>query len=242
MAEQVDLELRAKDAGKAVCRGNLIVVIDVLRSGTSILNALVNGARAVIPVVSLREAYALQSQHPKYLLAGERGGRKPKRFDFGNSPLEFVPDKVKRETLIMTTTSGTAALVRSRRARQVMVGTFLNAKAVAQKAEEFAAKEKVGISFVLAGDKGKFSLEDLLCAGAISSSLTSGEFFFSDKVQAAWLAFKQSESNLIGSVMKAEHAKHLVKLGFKDDISFCCRLDTSKAFPVYKAGRVSLQD
>jgi 2-phosphosulfolactate phosphatase len=240
MVTRVDLELRASDAEEAVDRGDLIIAIDALRSGTSIVNALANGATAVIPVVTLREAYALQSKHPKYLLAGERGGQKPERFDLGNSPLEFVPEKVKGKKVVMTTTSGTAALARSRRARWVLVGAFLNATAVAKKAEEIATKERVGISFVLAGEKGKFSLEDLLCAGAISDGFRLGEISFSDKVQAALLAFRQAESNLIGSVMKAEHAKHLVKLGFKEDISFCCKLNVLEAVPIYKGGRVSL--
>jgi phosphosulfolactate phosphohydrolase-like enzyme len=69
---QSDVELRARDTWKAVGRGDLIIVIDALRSGTSILNALTNGAEAVIPTMTLKEAYELHSQHPEYLLAGER--------------------------------------------------------------------------------------------------------------------------------------------------------------------------
>jgi 2-phosphosulfolactate phosphatase len=238
----VDLEFWARDAAKAVIRGYLVIVIDALRSGTSIVNALVNGAKEVIPVLSLKEAYALQRKNPKYLLAGERGGRKPKRFDFGNSPLEFVSEKVKGKTLVMTTTSGTAALTRCRRAERVLIGSFLNAKAAAEKAESIATKEGIGISFILAGEKGKFSMEDLLCAGAIADGFVEGNFSFSDKVQTALLAFKQAESNLMGNVMKAAHAKHLVTLGLGGDISFCCKLDVLKAVPIYKGGRISLQD
>ncbi len=115
MVIRVDVELWARDAGKAVGRGDLIIVIDALRSGTSILNALTNGAEAVIPVVSLKEAYRLRSQHPEYLLAGERGGHRPEGFDLGNSPLEFTREKVAGKSLVMTTTSGTAALARSQR-------------------------------------------------------------------------------------------------------------------------------
>jgi 2-phosphosulfolactate phosphatase len=112
MATRVDVELWARDAGKAVGRGDLIVVIDALRSGTSILTALTNGARTVIPTVSLKEAYRFRSQHPEYLLAGERGGHKPRGFDLGNSPLEFTREKVAGKSLVMTTTSGTAARYR----------------------------------------------------------------------------------------------------------------------------------
>lgn len=240
MIIQVDLELRARDAGKAVGRGDLIIVIDALRSGTSILNALTNGARAAVPAMTLREAYKLCSQHPEYLLAGERGGHKPVGFDFGNSPLEFTRERVEGKTLVITTTSGTAALARSRAAKRVLVGAFLNAWAVAGKAEEIAAGEAIGVSFVLAGEKGKFSLEDFLCAGAIANGFVAENVHFSDKVQAAVLAFKQAESDLTGSVMKAEHAERLVKLGFKEDVDFSCRLNVLRTIPVYAGGKITL--
>jgi 2-phosphosulfolactate phosphatase len=237
----VDLEFWARDAVKATGRGDLIVVIDALRSGTSILNALTNGAEAVIPAVSLKEAYRLRSQHPEYVLAGERGGHKPKYFDFGNSPLEFTRERVGGKNLVMTTTSGTAALVTSQRTKHVLVGVFLNAGAAAKRAEKMATKEGVNVSFVLAGDKGRFSLEDFLCAGAIAGGFVAGKVCFSDKVQAALLAFGQAESDLVGSVMKAEHAKHLVKLGFKGDIDFSCQLNVLRTVPIYSHGRITLQ-
>jgi len=237
---QVDLELLARDAGKAVGRGDMIIVIDALRSGTSILNALTNGARAAVPALTLKEAYKLRSQHPEYLLAGERGGHKPTGFDFGNSPLEFTPERVEGKTLVITTTSGTAALARSQTAKRVLVGAFLNAWAVAEKAEKIAATEAIGVSFVLAGEKGKFSLEDFLCAGAIAKGFVADSVHFSDKVQATLLAFKQAEVDLTASVMKAEHAEHLVKLGFKEDVYFSCRLNALQIVPIYVGGKITL--
>ena len=241
MVVQVDLELWARDAGKAVDRGDLIIVIDVLRSGTSILNALTNGAEAVIPAGSLKEAYKLHNQHPEYLLVGERRGRMPKGFDLGNSPLEFTRERINGKRLVMTTTSGTEALARSRLASWVLVGVFLNAEAVARKAEEIAAKEGAGISLVLAGERGGFSLEDFLCAGAIVEELSAMNFNLSDKVQAALLAFRQAKSDLTGSVMEAEHAKHLVRLGFKGDVDFACQLNVLREVPIYRLGRITLQ-
>jgi len=237
---QVDLELLARDAGKAVGRGDLIIVSDVLRSGTSILNALTNGARAAVPAMTLKEAYKLRSQHPGYLLAGERGGKKPKGFDLGNSPLEFTPEKVEGKSFVITTTSGTAALVRSRASQWVLVGVFLNARAVAGKAEEIAARGAIGVSFVLSGEKGKFSLEDFLCAGAIAYRFAVDKVHFSGKVQAALLAFRQAESDLTGNVMKAEHAEHLAKLGFKGDVDFSCKLNVLGTVPIYAGGKLTL--
>jgi len=238
---QVDLEFWARDARKAVDRGDLVIVIDVLRSGTSILNALTNGAEAVIPEASLKQAYRLHVQHPEYLLAGERGGQKPAGFDLGNSPLEFTSKRVAGKSLVLTTTSGTAALIGSQRAKWVLVGTFLNADAAARRAEELAVKEGIGVSFVLAGEKGRFSLEDFLCAGAVADGFKPGSVRFHDKVRAALLAFKQAEGDLIRNVMAAEHSKHLATLGLRRDIDFSCQLNLLEIVPIYSHGRITLQ-
>ena len=240
MVIKVDLELRARDADRAVERGDLIIVIDVLRSGTSIINALVNGAKAVIPTKTLKEAYKIKRHYPSYLLAGERRGHKPRGFDFGNSPIEFTSEKICGKKMILTTTSGTMAITRSWDAELVFVGTFLNIGALVKKAVEVAEKKSVNVSFVLAGDKGHFSLEDFICAGAMTYRFKEGEVCFSDKVQAALLTFKQVRNNLSKSIMNAEHAKHLIKLGFKRDIEFSSQLDICKAIPFYKNGKITL--
>jgi len=240
VAVRVDIEFAAKDALKAVNSGDSIIAVDVLRCSSSIVSALANGVKAVIPVETLEEAYKLREQHPDYFLAGERGGRKPKGFDLGNSPLEYVCDIVEGKTVIMTTTSGSAALVRCRRAEHVLVGAFLNAEAVAEKAMEIALRNKVNVSFVLAGERGLFSLEDFLCAGAVASKFPAGRFNFSDKVLAAVLGFEHVRGALSEYVRRSRHAGHLVELGFKKDIEFSCKLDHFGIVPVYKDGRITL--
>ena len=238
----LNIELTAKDTDRAVERGDLIIVIDVLRSGTSVINALANGVKAIIPTKTLKEAYKLKRQHPYYLLAGERRGNKPKGFNFGNSPLEFTSEKVHGKNVILTTTSGTMALTRSRNAKLVFVGTFLNAGAMAKKAVETAEKKHLNVSFVLAGDKGQFSFEDFICAGAMAERFNKGEVYFSDKARAALLAFKQTKNNLCKNIMEAEHAKHLIQLGFRRDIEFACQLDIYKIIPIYRDGKITSLD
>jgi len=236
----VNLEFIAKDAVKAVRRGDVIVAIDVLRCSSSITNALSNGAKAVIPTRTLKEAYELRREHPYYLLAGERRGLKPRMFDFGNSPLEFARESVYGETLVFTTTSGTVALVRSKPANWVLIGTFLNAGSVAAEAVRIAEREGTGISLVLSGRKGHFSLEDFICGGAIVERFPSEKVDLSDAAFAALLAFKQTESRICESIMRGEHARQLVELGFKRDIEFACELDLFNIVPVYRDGIITL--
>ena len=240
MAVRVDVEFAAKDAYRAVKRGDLIIAVDALRCSSSIVNALANGVNAVIPTETLKEAYRLREQHPDFLLVGERKGCKLKSFDLGNSPLEFVREVVDGKTVIMTTTSGTRALVRCRRAEHVLVGAFLNAGAVAKKAVEIAQRNKVDVSFVLAGEKGLFSLEDFLCAGAIASKFPAGTFDFSDEALAAVLGFERVKGALSEYVRKSRHARHLTELGFERDIEFSCMLKHFEIVPVYRDGKITL--
>lgn len=202
MVVNVDLEFVARDASKAVERRNLIIVIDVLRTSTSIIVALVKGAKSVIPTTTLREARQLHEEHPDYILVGERGGYKPRGFDIGNSPVALAAERVQGKDLIITTTNGTRALAKSKGSRWVLIGAFLNAEAIAMKAAEISSESGRGISFVLAGEKNHFSLEDFICAGAIAERFPKNMIKLSDKTTAALLAFHEAKNNLLANVKK----------------------------------------
>jgi 2-phosphosulfolactate phosphatase len=239
MIINVNVEFLAKDATKAVRRGDLIIVIDVLRCSSTIVTALSNGAKAIIPTKTLREARKLHVENPEYLLAGERGGLKPPGFDLGNSPLEYVHERVSGKTIILTTTSGTLALTNSRNAKWVLVGSFLNAKAVAEKAFSISYEEGIGISIVQAGTKGRFSLEDFICAGAILSMLPEESVELSDPAQAALLSFKYAENDLYANLVKSEHSKKLMSLGFSEDIKFSSQINVYSTVPLFRGGIIT---
>ncbi len=236
----VSLELSAKDAVKAVSRGDVLVVIDVLRCCSTIVTALANGAEEVIPTKTIIEAQALSKKHPEFLLAGERRGIKPKGFDLGNSPLEFSPNIVKEKHVILTTTSGTKAICLSKNARWVLIGAFCNAEAVAKTAFKIAEKEKIGISFVLSGAHGRFSLEDFMCAGAIVENLLTDKIECSDAVLAASLTFQRSCRQIIKIIQRGSHARYLKDIGYEDDVKFCCQLNAYPVVPVYEAESIGL--
>jgi 2-phosphosulfolactate phosphatase len=235
---EVRLEFIAKDAGKAVSRGDLMIVIDVLRTTTSIITAISSGAKTIIPTETLREAYRLHRRHPNYLLVGERNGRRPRGFDFGNSPQELMAKEIRGKDLIITTTNGTKALTGSKQAKWVLSGAFLNAGAIAKKTVEISNEERAGVSFVLAGEEDRFSFEDFVCAGAIVEEFPTNHNHFSDETLAAMAAFKQIRSNLYENIAKGEHAKRLIELGLRKDIEFSCQIDVYNVIPLYENGRI----
>jgi 2-phosphosulfolactate phosphatase len=229
-----NLVFAAKDIAKAVQRKDVIIVIDVLRSCSTIVTALANGAEGVIPTKTVKEARVLHKKHPGFILAGERKGIKPKGFDLGNSPLEFSPQNVKGKHIILTTTSGTKAIISSKNAKYVFTGAFLNAETIAKTALKIAEREGIGISLISAGTNGRFSLEDFICAGAITESFPADTIEHSDAVSAALLAFQQARKSLNKVLRSGYHARYLISQGFEEDVKFCSQLNVFKIVPFLK--------
>lgn len=234
---KINVEFTANDAEKAVKRKDVIVVIDVLRCTSSIITALVNGADGVIPVKTIEEAREIHRQWPNTILAGERKGIKPKGFYYGNSPLEFQSTHVKGKKIILTTTNGTKTLTRTKGATYVFVGAFLNINAVSDVALQIAKRKNIGISLVLSGKRGRFSLEDYLCAGAMLERFTLQRIDPSDSAFASLLTFQHVRDSLIKIIFQGSHAQYLKTIGLENDVRFCCKLNRYKLIP-YLQGKM----
>ena len=217
---------------EVVERGDVAVVIDVLRCSSTIATALHNGALGVIPVKTLAEARALHRKNPNFILAGERGGVKPEGFQLGNSPREFTRDIVEGRYIILTTTDGTRTLAGVSGTRLVFVASFLNAETVVEASLREAGRLKAGITLVAAGRMRGFSLEDHLCAGLLASRLVEAGAKPDDAAYAAILAYKQAEKDLLGHVRRGAHARGLESLGLGEDVDYCIRVDVMAVLPV----------
>jgi 2-phosphosulfolactate phosphatase len=152
---------------EALARGT-VVVIDVLRATTTIIYALQAGAKAVIPCREIDEARQIAKRFPPHekILGGERGGLPIDGFDLGNSPEDYTPDRVQGKTVVFTTTNGTQALLHAKKAKQILLGAFVNASAVAQ--HLFGQEE---VHLLCAGTDGQPTDEDILLAGMLAKKL-----------------------------------------------------------------------
>jgi 2-phosphosulfolactate phosphatase len=148
--------------------GGTVVVIDVLRAATTIIYALRAGAKAVIPCREIDEARRIAARFSpnEKILGGERGGLPIEGFDLGNSPEEYVPNRVRGKTVVFTTTNGTQALLHAKRAKQILLGAFVNVSAVAEK---LLGQEKIHL--LCAGTEGKPGDDDILLAGMLAEKL-----------------------------------------------------------------------
>ncbi|MDN5332164.1 MAG: 2-phosphosulfolactate phosphatase [Tepidanaerobacteraceae bacterium] len=221
--------------------GKTAIVIDVLRATSVITTALFNGAERVIPVPSVDDALNLAREFEGHvLLGGERGAVKIPGFDLGNSPLEYKKELVAGKTVILTTSNGTRAIKASESAEHVLIGCFLNASAVAEKALRFAlSSETPCVALVCAGTLGEFSLDDAACAGLIVDILVRNIEREQEPPELSDLAFACRDlyighrHDLKAFISHAAHYKRLLGLGFEKDIDYCLQRDVIDCVPVY---------
>ena len=236
MGYSADVAFTAKDAIRVSQRGDVSIIVDVLRCCSTVVTALANGATGIIPAKTVTEAKSLKKKHPELVLAGERKGLKPKGFDLGNSPTQFTSHAVGGKQLVLTTTSGTRAISFCKNAQWMLIGAILNAGAVAKAVSRIAEKEKRGIALVLSGTNGSFSLEDFVCAGLILDNLSLNSVAYSDSARASLLTLKQSREHLCDIIGSTQHAKYLKGIGLERDVEFCCQMDIYQIVPFFHNG------
>jgi 2-phosphosulfolactate phosphatase len=226
-------DIDGRDLSNTVC-----IVLDIFRASTSIVTALDNGCEAIFPVLSVEEGHGLAQQRGSCLLAGERHSLKLDGFDFGNSPFDFLPDKVKGRQIIMTTTNGTVAIRSTEGAYRTLIGSFLNATAVCKQTPKYHKE----VLIVCAGTERLFSLEDALCAGLLVEILRGGKgaAVLTDAAYAASLMYSQAKAALAAVAINSRNGKRLCELGREDDVAYCLRLGTVDIVPEYRNGAITL--
>ncbi len=196
-----------------------VVVIDVLRASSVMITALANGAKAFIPVKTVEEAHkrAAAFSPDEIILAGERDTKLIDGFHLGNSPLDYTPEKVKNKVIILTTSNGTKALNQLKGAKTVLIGGFLNLEAVAK-----TLLNRKEVVFVCSGTNNNFSMDDAMCAAAITNRLTLHKSLqLSDMATTLLKAYKSEAGNLRKLLNDCYHLNLLIRNGFEKDVDFC---------------------
>lgn len=201
-----------------------VVVIDVVRATTTIIEALANGARAIYPTSSTEEAVKLASSlgREDTLLCGERKWLKIEGFDLGNSPHEFTAEVVQDKKLVMSTTNGTRALAVGQEGSRILPCAFTNLGAVAA-----TVSDEDRLVVICAGQDDHFCLDDALCAGHLIQRIMNageGEHELNDAAQAA-RALAGSRNPTRGFLSVTAGGAALVEIGMGDDLDVCADVD-----------------
>jgi len=216
------------------------VVIDVLRATSVIIQALNNGAKEVIPVGSIDFAMkiSVNAHGGQTLLCGERNTIMIDGFDLGNSPQDFVKEKVFGKSIVLFTTNGSKAIVKAKYSENLFISSFNNLSAMA---EHLVSLDK-DVEIIAAGSNGIFCMEDAICAGALIHTMKSlnENIEISDASKASLVLNDQFGTDVIAMLTESEHGKRLIENNFEEDLSFCAKIDNMPIIPFYKGGEIKL--
>ncbi len=209
-----------------------IVVIDVLRASTTIATALHNGAREIIPVSSIENAVKISGNlfGDVTLRAGERNARMIEGFNLGNSPREYSEEIVKGKSIIFVTTNGSAAIVKGKHARHLVVAGFVNMLPVVT----FLNQLQADVTIICAGKENRFCIEDAVCAGRLINELErvrGEEMTLDDGGLAASVLDRYYGTNLLWMLENCDHGKYLAEIGYADDLQACAVLNQLDIVP-----------
>jgi 2-phosphosulfolactate phosphatase len=216
--------------------GKTTVVIDVLRATSTIVTAISNGAKEIVPVATIEFAVKVSGGMfgGQTLLGGERNTKKIEGFALGNSPLEYSKDVVDGKSIVFYTTNGTKAIAKARYSDNLILCSFLNISAVAN----HLIKLNNDIEIVCAGRNNYFSIEDSVCAGMLVTKIKNhySDLELNDSAKASIILYEKFSKNIPKMMRTADHAKLLLGNGFEADLDYCSKIDLLDTIPYYSNG------
>jgi 2-phosphosulfolactate phosphatase len=215
----------------------IVVVIDVLRASSTIITALANGAKEVIPVSSVEFSMKASGNMfgGKTLRGGERNMKKIDGFNLGNSPSEYDPETVSDKSIVFLSTNGSKAIAKTRFAESAFICSFLNLRAVARHLIDLNRDFEI----LCAGQNGGFSLEDTICAGCLIDEVlelnneAGLDISLRDTSKAAVTLSNAAGNNLYDTLSNTEHGQLLIENEFQKDIEDCSKLNFIETIPVF---------
>jgi 2-phosphosulfolactate phosphatase len=236
---KLDVFFSAQSFHEDELRNKIVVVIDVLRASSTIITALLNGAKGIIPVDDMAEASRISQSvdSDNYLLCGEKDGEKIEGYDLGNSPLEYTPEVIGGKTVIFKTTNGTKAMKKSVNAANVYVAGFLNVSTIVEELR----KTDTDIVLVCAGWQGRLALEDMLLSGKIIHELVDGQLHpdARDGAKVSFGLYEKFGHDIESTILSSNHAVRLKEIVGDEDTIYCCQINTTDVLPVLKDGIIT---
>jgi 2-phosphosulfolactate phosphatase len=241
---KIDVTFSATNLDELQLREKNVVVIDVLRSSTTVVTALANGAREIIPVASIESAVKISASllGDVTVRGGERNGKMIQGFNLGNSPLEYSEAAVKGKSIIYCTTNGSVAMSKCRYARNMAVAAFINRSKVA----EFLAQLNDEVLIICAGNTSAlhgFSLEDTVCAGMIIQTVQNElqqQVEYTDTSKAAVSLYRSQGRSILKMLRNTDHGKYLASIGYDADLKACAQVDAVPVLPMLVGTSIKL--
>jgi 2-phosphosulfolactate phosphatase len=222
--------------------GKTTVVIDVLRATSTIITAINNGAKEVVPVATIEFAVKVSGGMfgGHTLLGGERNTKKIEDFVLGNSPFEYSKEVVEGKTIVFYSTNGTKAIVKAKYSENLFICSFLNISEITKQLISLGND----LEIICSGRNNHFSLEDSICAGMLISKLQNhnNNLDLNDSAIVVLTLYEKFGDNIVSAMRGSDHGKILIENGFESDIEYCSKLDMFDIVPYYLNGALRKQN
>ncbi len=235
MIHEINVRFVPSSISDSDCDGCVVVMVDVLRASTTMIQALNNGAATIYPRAEIDESRQLARELGNdAILGGERNGKIVEGFHLGNSPLEYSRGAIENKPIVLCTTNGTFTLNHCRSASKLWIGSFANLNEVCRNASDH---EKLLIA--CAGTNRMVSDEDVLFAGAVVNQLlqANSQLNIDDAGRIAasrWQAIQpllESGTQLWEILAKSHGGRNLMRLGYDRDVQFCADVNSIPVLP-----------
>ncbi|SEN66574.1 2-phosphosulfolactate phosphatase [Halorientalis persicus] len=198
----------------------VFVVVDVIISSTSIVRLLEAGASYVRPFAEADEAREFAIDTDDAVLVGEQGGQPVDGFDCSPLPSLIAERDFEDRPVGILTSNGTRAVHRIGPDAEILIGSTVNAAAVADH-----LRERDGdVWLVAAGRQGDRTPED-------SAGVELIRRHYADE------AAEFTPDDLARQVRESGTAEWLQDLGFENEVEDLCTFDESAVVPRLREGR-----
>ncbi|WP_099465012.1 MULTISPECIES: 2-phosphosulfolactate phosphatase [Parabacteroides] len=206
---------------------SVVVVVDIFRATTTMAAAFRNGVRTIRPVATIEEAQTYKAEG--WLVGAERNVKKCDFADFGNSPFDYTPEKISGHDVVFTTTNGTKAITVAKDAYRVIIGAFVNLKAVA----DYCLLHQHNVVVLCSGWQDKINIEDTTFGGALVDLLVkSGQYVpGSDAALIARDMWNAHKDDLLSYMKETDHMARLVAKHLEDAVPYCLIPDSVSYVP-----------
>jgi 2-phosphosulfolactate phosphatase len=218
-------------------QGKVVVVLDILFATTTMVAALANGAREIVPVLDEAAARACAQGIGECVLAGELYAETLPGFAHP-APLALIEHGVRGKTVVYSTTNGTVAMTEAAGAARVYCGALLNARRLV---EHMVANHRGETVLILCSGSGNnFNYEDFYGAGCFVDRFSEAmeSIDLSDAARAARDLYRQAR--LPDALLECRVGAMMARRGLSREVEYACKVDSLPVVTALEEGRVRI--
>ncbi len=222
----------------AVERGDIPVIVDVLRFSSTVTTAVANGF-TILPAPTREAARSLEAATGADV-SGPTGTAR-----WSLSPLDYV-NPWEPEEVILVSPNGAALANAIPPGATGFIACLLNARTAGRLLGDISRDRGTGIVLVPAGEvvedqeadleHRRFAVEDYLGCGAVLSEL---KVDLDREAEACREAFFAAKGGLAGIIRDCPSGTYLVDHGHAADLSHCVQLSIYEVLPVVRDGKIA---